>query len=488
MMSLQYSNHTLLEHEITHLKHIEEKYNVLHMHDVKEIGPNNVGELLTLLHPGEEPADDPIYIVDMGKIIKQVMLWRKHFPNVTPFYAVKCNNSPAIVETLAGMGCGFDCASRKEFETILAMGVSADRVIFANPSFQVPHLKVAREDGIQMMVVDSEAGLQKLKQHHPQAKIVLRIVTDDSKSVCRFSAKFGAPLECTSGLLKLALKLGLCVVGISFHVGSGCGDAQAFVKAVHASHSVWTEACRLGFSMQVLDIGGGFPGSDATPSFSDIAKAVNPVLKELFPSACIIAEPGRFFAAASHSLLATVISKRVVREHVDTSVDMADGPFNGHQEYQYYLNDGVYQSFNCMFFDHAKVFPYPIYNSALDHANRIHSTTIFGPTCDALDCIAKGIDFPEMEVGDSMFFPNMGAYTIAAASPFNGFFKWQYVYISTLDLDRQLCLVQAQQHAQGQLGVIKGNSARGRRHCGWKEPEEKVIKPNVPFVPILAEG
>jgi len=50
-----------------------------------------------------------------------------------------------------------------------------------------------------------------------------------------------------------------------------------------------------------------------------------------------------------------------------------------------------------------------------------YRSTIFGPTCDSMDCIGKDIPFPEMEVGDWFYFKNMGAYTVAACSPFNGF-------------------------------------------------------------------
>lgn len=50
-------------------------------------------------------------------------------------------------------------------------------------------------------------------------------------------------------------------------------------------------------------------------------------------------------------------------------------------------------------------------------------TTLWGPTCDSLDMIRKNIYLPEMDTGDWMIFREMGAYTICAASNFNGFKK-----------------------------------------------------------------
>jgi hypothetical protein len=46
---------------------------------------------------------------------------------------------------------------------------------------------------------------------------------------------------------------------------------------------------------------------------------------------------------------------------------------------------------------------------------------LFGRTCDSLDVIAKSADMEELEVGDWLWFPSMGAYTRATASEFNGF-------------------------------------------------------------------
>jgi hypothetical protein len=46
--------------------------------------------------------------------------------------------------------------------------------------------------------------------------------------------------------------------------------------------------------------------------------------------------------------------------------------------------------------------------------------TLFGRTCDSLDVIAKA-SMEELDIGDWLWFPKMGAYTRATASEFNGF-------------------------------------------------------------------
>lgn len=87
----------------------------------------------------------------------------------------------------------------------------------------------------------------------------------------------------------------------------------------------------------------------------------------------------------------------------------------------YYLNDGVYGSFNCTIFDHWKVTPVPFPMHGDFNARQCRLSTIWGPTCDSMDCIIQNVVLPEMNIGEWIIFREMGAYTMAAGSTFNGF-------------------------------------------------------------------
>jgi len=399
----------------------------LHAHDVEITPPSITIPELISQRIERDHVEEPFYVVNLAHIEQQLKKWHSQLPRVQPYYAVKCNPDPMIVELLASLGANFDCASVTEIDQVLSYSVDPSRIIFANPCKAPKQIRIAHERGVNLTTFDNSDELLKIKQHNPEAKVVLRIVTDDSHSVCRFSSKFGAQLKHVPSLLLLAQSLGLDVVGVSFHVGSGCMCAKSFSDAIINAKKVFDIAESYGISMTLLDLGGGFPGVDRSNGgvvFSDIAAEIHRCLDEQFPESTgvkVIAEPGRYFVAGSHTLAVQVYARRnnVQEENFDKSKE---------PEFLYYVTDGVYGSFNCIIYDHAEVDPI-LLNPHGDNEQK-HTCTIFGPTCDSMDCIAKNIDLPQLEVGDWLFFKDMGAYTTSASTEFNGFkrpFLW-YIY------------------------------------------------------------
>lgn len=53
--------------------------------------------------------------------------------------------------------------------------------------------------------------------------------------------------------------------------------------------------------------------------------------------------------------------------------------------------------------------------------DRTFKSSVWGPTCDALDQVCENVFLPMLDIDDIIVFENMGAYTIPIASPFNGF-------------------------------------------------------------------
>jgi ornithine decarboxylase len=90
------------------------------------------------------------------------------------------------------------------------------------------------------------------------------------------------------------------------------------------------------------------------------------------------------------------------------------------------VNEGLYSSFNCVYFDHALPVFRPYRNKEGEPV--YPNSTVFGPTCDSMDVIGHDFTLPEMEIGEKCVVENFGAYTIAATTTFNGFSKPDVYY------------------------------------------------------------
>lgn len=119
-----------------------------------------------------------------------------------------------ISRLLASLGTGFDCASKAEIQQTLSLGVDPSRLIYANPCKQASFIRYAAQHGVKKMTFDNVEELEKIKRFFPEAELVLRILTDDSKSLCKLGLKFGASLDSTGYLLRTAKELELNVIGI----------------------------------------------------------------------------------------------------------------------------------------------------------------------------------------------------------------------------------------------------------------------------------
>lgn len=377
--------------------------------------------------PAEE-RDDAFFVADLGDVMHKYKLWQTVLPRVEPFYAVKCNDDPALLELLNKLGVGFDCASKSEIQKVLKMKVAPSRIIYANPCKQVSFIKYALKSHVDLMTFDNELELHKMKDVYPHARLILRILPpDDTKAQCPLGLKFGCHPNNVAKLLHVAKELELNVVGISFHVGSGCSERNAYVEAVNLARAAFDLGLKEGFDMHILDIGGGFPGQEsANISMEEICEVLAPALDEQFPESSgvrIIAEPGRFFAASAFTLCVNVIAKREVGS--DQNKGVAD---HGNKTFMYYVNDGVYGSFNCLLYDHATVEPSLIDPQHFADQPR-YKCSVWGPTCDGLDCIKSSCSLPELSPGSWLMFRDMGAYTMCAASSFNGMPKPQVDYV-----------------------------------------------------------
>ncbi len=353
----------------------------------------------------------PLFVIDHDALRKAYRLFRKHLPRVQVYYAVKANPDAEIVRTLFKEGASFDVASMPEFkivyENIKRMPAKQrqdwiwDKIIYANPTKPTDTLEELNQYK-PLVTFDNREEIHKIKQHAPNAGLALRLKVPNTGAMVELSSKFGASPGEAVDLILEADRVGLTVEGISFHVGSQTTNFDNYVQALNLTANIFKEARARGYpKMNLLDIGGGFPApyDDSVKPFPVLAKIINSELDRLFPKDIqVLAEPGRFLAAVCGTSVASVIGKAV-----------RDGKTS------YYINDGVYHTYSGVIFDHCK---YPV---KAFKKGPTSLSCVFGPTCDALDVVSMAENLPNLERGDLVYSVNIGAYSHASATYFNGF-------------------------------------------------------------------
>jgi ornithine decarboxylase len=363
----------------------------------------------------------PLFVVDHDEIRRNYATFKKYLPRVQAYYAVKAEPLPEIVETLYKAGASFDVASMPEFrivhENIKNMAARKrqdwiwDKIIYANPIKANETLR--QLDPYKPLVTyDNIEEIRKIKRYAPHAGLALRIRVPNTGAMVELSSKFGAAPGEAVDLILAAVEAGLGVEGLSFHVGSQTTNFENFVQAINLAADIFREARERGYAkMNVLDIGGGFPApyDETVKPFRLLATKINAELDRLFPRDIeILAEPGRFMIATAATSVVTILGKA-----------LRDG------KTCYYVDDGVYHTYSGIIFDHCH------YHLKAFRKGQSQICGVFGPTCDALDVISMSESLPaDLELGEMLYSPNIGAYSHASSTHFNGFPPAKVVHVN----------------------------------------------------------
>jgi len=338
---------------------------------------------------------ESFYSLDLSVLERVYDEWTETLPHIKPYYAVKCNSTPEIVQKLADLGSNFDCASPAEIQQILDLGVEPERILYANPCKRVQDIAFAKENGIMRTTFDSVCELKKIARAFEdeavlKPQLLLRIRADDPSARCNLGVKYGAEENDWDVLLFTARTLGLDVIGVSFHVGSFASSPEVFEEAVRTAERAVDLAREHGYDPRIIDIGGGFSSMSGLPKTISVPKDMT-----------LIAEPGRYFVERTMTLYTPVIGTK------GSGIT---------------ISESLYGAFNCILFDHAQPQVKEVYD---EFWNKISgdqvSMTIFGSTCDGGDIIYKDHQVPSgTSLGSWIVWENMGAYTCAATTRFNG--------------------------------------------------------------------
>ncbi|CAM2106905.1 antizyme inhibitor 1 isoform X1 [Caretta caretta] len=372
------------------------------------------------------------FVGDLGKLLKKHNQWQNVMAPVKPFYTVKCNSTPGVLEILAALGIGFACSSKSEMALVQDLGIAPENIIYTNPCKQASQIKYAAKAGVNIMTCDNESELKKIARNHPSAKLLLHIATEDISGAEEMNMKFGTMLKSCRHLMECAKELEVQIVGVKFHISSSCKEPQVYIHAISDARCVFDMAEEFGFKMNMLDIGGGFTGSEL--QLEEVNHVISPLLDVYFPEESgvnVIAEPGCYYVSSAFTLAVNIIAKKAVEYDKFLPSGMEQTRSDDEPIFMYYMNDGVYGSFASKLFE--KFNTIPEVHKKYKEDEPLFASSLWGPSCDELDQIVENCLLPELSVGDWLIFDNMGSGTLGQQSAFNDFQRPPIYYMMSFN-------------------------------------------------------
>ncbi|MFC6490548.1 alanine racemase [Nitratireductor sp. GCM10026969] len=375
----------------------------------------------------EMRPDDSVYCFRPEVLKADARRFMAMFPGKTA-YAVKTNGEQLVLRTLAEAGVGaFDVASPAEFAAVRAVAPEAE-MLYMHPVKAQSDIRLALEDyGIRVIAVDHEDEVAKLTRVvraldiDPGTLTVFVRIQTKGQAAYELSKKFGAGPANAVELLKRLHRNGY-KVGICFHVGSQIEDPDIYERALASAD--WVRG-RAGVPLAALDVGGGFPAEyghnpnrrkPEMPSLDELMARLRSDIAEWgFDTLPLVAEPGRVIVARAFSLIVRVLLRKGRR---------------------LYINDGIWASLSDSWTGKitlpARFIPDPAIRSRNGDPDNIVPFRVCGATCDSVDILSRPFWLPEtVDTGDWIEIGNIGAYSLALRTRFNGFYPNTFVEVAT---------------------------------------------------------
>ena len=354
--------------------------------------------------------EGPCLVVDRDVIRENYLSFARALPDSRVYYAVKANPAPEILKLLAELGSCFDVASVSETESVLAAGVTPDRISYGNTIKKESEIAAAFRLGITLYAIDCEAEAEKVARAAPGARVICRIHCDGTGAEWPLSRKFGCEPGYAVDILEHAHRHGLVPYGISFHVGSQQHNVEAWDRALASTAAIFRGCAERGIPLSMVNLGGGFPAKYVrkTPKLETYGKAIFRALRKHFGNDIpnTIVEPGRGLVGNAGIIEAEVVlvSKRSPEDDIRW-VYLDIGKFHG-------LAETIGESIR-----------YPI--RTRKDRDEMGPCIVAGPTCDSVDVLYEKNPYPlpvSLAIGDKVLIEATGAYTTTYSSVgFNGY-------------------------------------------------------------------
>ncbi|MEO6103972.1 MAG: bifunctional aspartate kinase/diaminopimelate decarboxylase [Pseudoxanthomonas sp.] len=350
-------------------------------------------------------ASTPAYVYHLPTVRARAKALKALAPIDQRYYAIKANSHPAILRLLVEEGFGLECVSlgelRRVFEIVPEL---SPRLVLFTPSFAPREEYEAAYALGATVTLDNCEALQRWPDLFRGRDLWLRVDLGRGEGhhakvrTGGKESKFGLPVTKVETFVALADALGVRVVGLHAHLGSGVETPKHWKQICDELGGI---AERIG-SIEVIDIGGGLPipySDDDEPFDLEAWGEGLAEIKAAYRGYRLAIEPGRYLVAEAGVLLATVTQvvekDGIHRVGLDAGMNALIRPA---------LYDAWHDILNLTRLDDAT-------DGGFD---------VVGPICESSDVFGKRRRLPAATAeGDVVLVADAGAYGFSMANAYN---------------------------------------------------------------------
>jgi diaminopimelate decarboxylase len=326
-------------------------------------------------------------------------------------YAVKANDSRAVLAQFAAEGAGADVVSGGELLKARRAGILARDIVYSGVGKSEQEMRLALSEDIGQINVESAEELDMLSAlagalGHT-ARVALRVNpdvdagTNDKIATGRATDKFGIPYADAVGLYARAASLpGVEPVGLATHIGSQILDLAPYRDAFARIADLVVALRQKGLRVSTVDCGGGLGigyRNEPTSSPAGLAAAMKGAFHNL--DIRLIMEPGRWLVGPAGVLLASVV---LVKQTPHEPFVVLDAAMND------LVRPAMYDAWHGIV---------PL--SPVDAVISVGPVTVVGPVCESGDTFARSRLLPPLAPNAQVAILDAGAYGAVMSSTYN---------------------------------------------------------------------
>ncbi|QBI52622.1 type III PLP-dependent enzyme [Streptomonospora litoralis] len=359
----------------------------------------------------------PLYVYDADSFGRQYRGLREALcPRVEMFFSLKANPNVSVCALLHSYGARAEVSSLVELRTARRAGVAPEDIIFLGPGKSAAELAACLDEGIAAVVCESFGELESLDRiaadRGQRAPVTLRVNPAFSVKGSRLTMggkprQFGIDEQALYEAPDLVDRFpSLRIAGVHAYMGTRILASEVVeentAKILDMAERI---AERLGFPLELVDIGGGlgiayFHGESDLDA-AELTERINPVLEKFAaarPQTRMIMELGRYLTAPAGEY---VVGVRYVKESMGESFAVSDGGTHHHMAA---VGIGSFVKRN-----------FPIRLVGAEPAAPTRPWNVTGPLCTPNDTLVTKAELPDPKPGDLLAVGRSGAYGPSAS-------------------------------------------------------------------------